>query len=392
MYSKRRTKGLAVQTYRELFLLYLVFNLRPLTLQHACSTGTMQRRPSGPSSPPTFYDLSSALQAAQGVEPFASVDALLRRCPRPPHVRRPPVSVLRVPKTGSTTLASSLRGACNASVATVLFKHEMVASASYDNPSIVSLREPCDRLISIFRHMRAAYDTGRSPVCRHAAAKCSRHWVHSAENADAFVALLQRHWHELLPRRRPSPSVVWPSALDADAAHRQNSVVSTPLMVALPQVLWVGNFSVVLCTHELDTQLVPLARQLGCLNDRAGQEGTAFRRFAPLDLHADGRSGRRVAHHNVAVVSTSTADQQMISSKRTALDDTNDARFSLSAGACSIVRGSLYAQDHRLYSRMCGVGRAEGGTSIAERTQSSSASARAAMLAGAPVTPLRIIG
>ena len=98
--------------------------------------------------------------------------------------------------------------------------------------SFVTLREPCSRVVSSYAHLRHVYPT-RGPG--------------TAKTVNEYVVALQAHWSEILNRK----ITTWP----AKDRH---------LVLAMPQHLWIGKASKVLCTDRLDELLPATLRGMGC--------------------------------------------------------------------------------------------------------------------------------
>ena len=178
----------------------------------------------------------------------------------------------------------------------------------YEPCSIAQLREPCDRAVSVFRHLKCMYSLWRPSALQHGTMWCKRdivtrkrcenHWIHGVASADAFALALRDRWPSLL------------SLEHVDLFERH-------LIVAMPQSMYIGPRSWVLCTHRLETDLPDLARVI-----------------CPSRLE----NIRSVPHvsHNL---------QQC--EKSVKWDHTP-----LSEAGCAIIRG-LYRQDYVLWQRHC---------------------------------------
>ena len=181
------------------------------------------------------------------------------------------VHVLRVPKAGSTSFfemlmpclksrAASTRTGSASSPAPAWRvqtwpSHEVLPTDSCDQLSVAILRDPCDRLVSMYRHFEILWGL-----------KLHSHWVRNAPDADAFVAQLRAHWSDVLGNgalpitphfngstwaRPPIPKSFWTSARKHDA-------------VLMPQKFWVGNYTRVLCLNRFDEDLAAFFGELGC--------------------------------------------------------------------------------------------------------------------------------
>ena len=219
---------------------------------------------------------------------------------------RRPILAARVPKTGSTAFLSGLVQACNTSAADPLWDHQAIAPLSCQRASLATVREPCARLVSSFRHLKRAMTLSYANAhCRHTPNRCTGHWVHGVHDADGFVAAVRSRWSELLgyPLSLTRRTGVWARGF---VKHE---------VVLLPQTLWIGNFSLVTCTPSIGEELPRLARAMGCSNVSA------------VDAAA-------------AVVAAVNAHQP------------SDESFELSPDGCRAAR-ALYARDTELWQRHC---------------------------------------
>lgn len=155
--------------------------------------------------------------------------------------------------------------------------------------SFVTLREPCSRAVSSYAHLRHVYPT-RGPG--------------TAKTVNEYVIALQAHWSEILNRK----ITTWP----AKDRH---------LVLAMPQHLWIGKASKVLCTDRLDELLPATLRGMGC---RAVPNSTAL---------VKGVGG--AANKYTQMSGRLTAEQA-----------------NLSTASCTAVR-KLYWQDWFLYQQQC---------------------------------------
>ena len=85
------------------------------------------------------------------LRPFASLEALQQRCRG---VRRI-LNVARVPKTGSTDFLTGL-SACQRATVDLLWDHQAMPATSCSRASLATLREPCERFVSSYRHLKRA--------------------------------------------------------------------------------------------------------------------------------------------------------------------------------------------------------------------------------------------
>ena len=200
---------------------------------------------------------------------------------------------MMVPKTGSSLTADFIKisgvasgpsSRCNGRI------QWHFHPTLYTPCSLATLREPCSRIISIYAHLRERYP---------------KSWPGTAKTVNEFVVALHKHWREIHNRKISN----WP----APDRH---------LVVAMPQYLWIGNASKVVCTERLDELLPATLREMGCAavpNSTASVKGVA----GTTNLY------------------TSKSDQ--LSAKQA----------NLSTASCIAVR-KLYWQDWFLYQRQCG--------------------------------------
>ena len=194
------------------------------------------------------------------------------------------IEVLMVPKTGSTllTAAFSRSAKCNTSGRF----HTNFHTQEYTPCSVATLRDPCERIVSQFEHLKNAYhassshgyhddplhcvapaprplegiDMSRPPppisVANGTRAPwlygphCRSHWLHRTNKVDAFVQQLQLHWaSEILavtPKKATSPGPI------------------RHMVIALPQSLWLGNSSLIICNKRITSDLPRVANLFGC--------------------------------------------------------------------------------------------------------------------------------
>ena len=131
-----------------------------------------------------------------------------------------------------------------------------------------------------------------------------------------FALLLHANWREILSHDMDD--------LVSSARHR---------VVAMPQYLWVGNLSHVLCTSELDRKLPHAAALFGCPN-RAACNCTP--------AHNHGPPGA-AAHANPVDWKGAPTTAAL-----------RPHQLNLSEAACSLVREHIYARDFELWKGICG--------------------------------------
>ena len=98
------------------------------------------------------------LHLSQPLRPTASLEALQSRCPG---VR---LRVARVPKTGSTNFLTGL-SACKGTVVDLLWDHQAVPPTSCSGASLATLRDPCERFVSSYRHLKRAMKMSYANTC-----------------------------------------------------------------------------------------------------------------------------------------------------------------------------------------------------------------------------------
>jgi len=251
--------------------------------------------------------VAARLALARATQPASSLEELEQRCPA---LKSQTLNVLRVPKTGSTTVLNSLEerdeidnGSCNVDF-DLIGGHELLPSETCTAPSLVGLREPCERFVSIYHHLQGAYRSlgwlkaytvnDFIPVFRRAQLLAIRGHPHIArEHAE------EKPYDPLRPQDSPWP--LWRGPHE---------------IVALPQALWVGNASVALCMPTLDTEIPKVLRWMGCSAARV-------------------KEALKQVRWNVGV------------------NESTDARHTLSVEGCRQVREELFPEDTELWERMC---------------------------------------
>ena len=234
--------------------------------------------------------------------------------------RRLPPDVLMVPKTGSRTLIK-LNECPRYHRRGLIHLH----ATAYVPCSLATLREPCERVVSVFKHLYELYH-GRtmSKYCAHAASPspvCPAHWFHRAAHVDDFVDLLAANWDEVL-------------------GHDMRNVVNSARhrVVAMPQYLWIGRLSHVVCTPRLADELPALARRHGCAHNATACACVD----AVTNASAAPRPAGLGAAHDVPV------DWRGRSTNASA----GEAMTNLSHRSCAATR-QLYARDAHLWRALC---------------------------------------
>lgn len=186
-----------------------------------------------------------------------------------------------VPKTGSSVLTAAFAQGCrvtkgNQTITTARIRFH---NTLYVPCSVATLREPCERIVSQFEHLKARYSNPSVQGARHGCVpeptpqawtptgephnnaamnrtrapgygpQCREHWLHRTPNVSVFISQLRARWRsEVLP-------------LDASnlGAHSTRHMI-----VLIPQHRWLGNGSLVVCSSQLSAQALTLARRLSC--------------------------------------------------------------------------------------------------------------------------------
>ena len=135
--------------------------------------------------------------------------------------------MMAVPKTGSSFLAALLKFSDCCGKIRYNFHNSL-----YKPCSLATLREPCERVLSSYAHLRTVYPT---------------HWPGLAKTADEFVIQLEAHWSQISSHN-----------VKATSGHQHH------LILAVPQYWYIGNGTRVICTERLDEELPDVFRSLGC--------------------------------------------------------------------------------------------------------------------------------
>lgn len=195
--------------------------------------------------------------------------------------------MLMVPKTGSSFLTEFYRKSDCCQRLSWRF-HDTL----YRPCSLATLREPCERAISSYAHLRSYYPG---------------HWP-NAPDVNHYVERLAQNWAHI--------------ANYAQHGHLARNSGDRNLILAIPQHFWIGNASRVLCSEDIDAELPSTFRALGCC---------------------------RVPSN------TSIVKQKLgkLGSIRTSRSHTlTPQQANMSAAACATVR-KLYWRDAELYERIC---------------------------------------
>ena len=194
--------------------------------------------------------------------------------------------LLMVPKTGSSLLTEFFK-LCDCCGTVHWHMHGML----YTPCSLVTLREPCSRAVATYAHLRLVY---------------SSHWPGLAADVNEYVMELERHWSKIVHHHA-----------------KDTSGMSHHLVLAMPQYLWVGNASRVLCSSDLNQSLPSAFRSLGCCRvPNSTAQANALHRV---------REGTKLSR------------------------TLNASQANMSSASCAAVR-RLYWQDDLLYRRLCNPG------------------------------------
>ena len=280
---------------------------------------------------------------SRNIAPAPSLKALLDRCP-PPRTSRANLTghlvILRVPKAGSTSFAYSLSRACNHARGSrprlkILQQHELAKTDGCANPTVALVRDPCERLVSMYRHM----DIHVLHELHH-----RTHWVRAAKDADQFVSLLRTRWPQVMASRvlpfvdgwstregaRPQPS--WEAFWRASLRHD---------VTLMPQVLWLSNSTYAICMHDFQAAALELMRAMQCspVGVDAPADAARYQHETLLrHLHLNALHGLSATRATSGYAPAATV---------------NRSKFDLSASGCVATR-ELYAEDAALWDRLCG--------------------------------------
>ena len=312
---------------------------------------------------------------------FGSVAEVLRRCPR---ASKAHLQLIRVPKTGSTTLLRRLNSSCgcdperwlskgrpasmtNATSSArdrgtspscrALWNHQAAPSRSCDEFSIATLREPCERFLSIFHHLQTSAfppRTTKNPslLARfpnlkldYESLNASFPWLlRMPSTADRFATEVAAHWASLM-----AVPLSWTARSTSPLSYRHYPL-QRHLTVLLPQSLWIrSSFTALVCLPRLDDELPVIERLLGC---------TARGRTRTTTMTATAAAGAATAHERGTnhTHSTSSGGAHAApggSGASSEYDKSYLSRLRLSPRGCATVR-RLYAEDAALWDRSCG--------------------------------------
>ena len=215
----------------------------------------------------------------------------------------------------------------------VVWMHSM----AYRPCSIATLRDPCERIGSRFRHLKERYPPQRASQhwCKYSSTPaCTTHWLHNATNLDSFVQLLGQHWPEI-----------------RDHNHMHEFSTKRHLVIAMPQSLWIGGWSRILCTPRITSELAPLARDIGACGTLDAPDCSCV--SAKVTNRTDGRTATGTSDSRVG----SAAGQRMgidFSGRSYSYSQIDPEALALSPKRCAQTR-QLYAGDAQLWTKLCGV-------------------------------------
>lgn len=206
--------------------------------------------------------------------------------------------MLMVPKSGSSYLTDFLKVTQKFHCTPKCRINWNFHNVLYTPCSLATLREPCSRIRSIYSHLREEYP---------------HTWLDQPD-INAFVAALKANWHTIT-----SHKIVTQGR-------------SKNLVLAMPQYLWIGNASRVVCTERMDAELPGFFGSIGCCQVPNASFVKANIQKAAHGRHHDWNFGR----------SALTAKSYKL----------NSTQGELSSASCHIVR-ELYWQDDLLYRKLC---------------------------------------
>ena len=225
---------------------------------------------------------------------------------------RSEIDVLMAPKTGSEFLISSMKSACPSNPHAATKFHTKL----YRPCSVVSLRDPCERLHSTFAHLINKYPSNNS--CHSGGVfTCPTHWINHVQSVDEFAYAVRDHW----------------DTIRAHDTRDMRSKQRKDYILLQPQHIWVGNLSYVTCQNRLSDDVLALTTALRC---------THVQRFiAVANKTRIPRVSRDPTTNRLVRFANASAQYDAV------------ARFgTLSAGACAMVK-ELYWQDELLFGQHC---------------------------------------
>jgi hypothetical protein len=273
--------------------------------------------------------------------PASSLSELLeQRCPQR---NASDLVVLRVPKAGSTSFVETIGAACNGghNLPTnggtvwprirVLSAHETARTDSCQDASVAILRDPCDRLVSMYRH----FDLLR-------ALKLHKHWVHLAKTADEFVAQLEKRWLPILSTKVLPLVDRW--QVERPEIRPLRSFWTGPFkhdVTLMPQALWISNFTYAICLPDFEAALVELLRAMQC--------GSRDAQMAHLraHVHENVNHGENVSRLEQKVMTA--AEKSGWTGRNSSI---SAVKYTLSPSGCDATR-RLFAVDAELWDRHC---------------------------------------
>ena len=225
---------------------------------------------------------------------------------------RSEIDVLMAPKTGSEFLIASMKSACPSNPHANTKFHTKL----YRPCSVVSLRDPCERLHSTFAHLINKYPSNNS--CHSGGVfTCPTHWINHVQSVDDFAYAVRDHWDTIRAH----------DTRDVHTKQRKDYILLQP------QHIWVGNLSYVTCQNRLSDDVLALTMALRCTHVQRFLAGANKTRIPRVSR--DPTTNRLVRFANASAQYDAVA------------------RFgTLSAGACAMVK-ELYWQDELLFGQHC---------------------------------------
>ena len=156
--------------------------------------------------------------------------------------------VLMVPKTGSEFLHFNMKKACPYTPRANTRFHTQL----YSPCSVASLRDPCERLHSIFAHLKNKYPNKSMGV----------EWIDNAHSVDEFAVAVRDHWSEVRNH----------NTRDARSKRRD-------LILLQPQYLWIGDLSYIVCQNRLFADILRFATEIQCKNTNSISNATILPRI-----------------------------------------------------------------------------------------------------------------
>ena len=302
--------------------------------------------------------VAQRLRSASEAQPSRTVAELVNRCGHVgpssvaanttrPQSARP--KILRVPKSASSFFLTTMANGCNESRRDpiVLGEHQAPPSDNCGQITLATLREPCDRFVSIYRQFESTYASDNA-LCSYYAGLCRKHWLRKAKNVSDFFYLTRARWISILGA--PSATLT-----DQHAGRGVDDKLYLPAKYsihAMPQSLWIGNFTVVLCvTDGTGERMVGNMWRHGGLRDEVVHVRHELKcRGKPSSLLLVGNTSGHMfnAHKPRSSPVRDHADEAATGGVEEA------SRYTLSPAVCADIR-ALYDKDTALWETLrCG--------------------------------------